>query len=228
MSEVSEAELKRRKHILDSLAAKNKANGATEDEMFSATTKMSELMQLWAMEDYDPEQKEAKYTVVRRMLKVKYANKWRWDVANSIAWNVGILALHFKANAFRKEFIQYNGREVTVEAAATLAEWVIAQIEELSSKYAREVGGGTTEKRRFARGCALRVRVRIKEATDLTADVRLPMVLEAQRDEIAKLVNYNGKQKRKRSVDEKSIDFYLGWTKGDIIQIRKREAQIVG
>lgn len=223
MSDADKKEHERRIRILQGLFAKTRENGATEEEALSAAQHASELMAKWQIEDLDLSEVTERRTNVRRHLNLKYGNKWRWEIANSIAWNTGVYALH--RNTAKGEVFFY-GREHMVEAAALLAEFVIEQVERL----AKESGLDLTGKRRYARGCATRVRQRIYMAYNLATDPRLPVVtkqqVEVAKEDYSAETAFTPKTKRSRSVDENSLEYAKGFLDGDRVKLRSKEEQL--
>lgn len=225
MEEISDEERERRLKILQSLLNKTAENGCTEEEMMVAAEKFVELSAKWAIEEHElGENLLHRKTFVRRWLDIKYGNKWRWELANTVAWNAGVLALHYKGG---NERVMFYGREHVTEAAAGLAEYLISTIEKLSSEFARETGLGTTGKRRFARGCAAMVRSRVYQSSNLSTDPRLPAIYKQQRDEaIENFDEKMGKKKQGRDADERSVEFMMGAMKGETIALRQKTKEI--
>ena len=210
----------KRLRILNGLLSKTKENGATEEEMMSAMDMAARKMQEWGIEDHELGLTTDRKSYVKRLLNLKYGNKWRWELANTLAWNVGVLALHQNVG---KGIIHYYGREQPVEAGAMIAEYIIGQVEDLSKKmYPKDL----TERRRFARGCATRVQQRINRSYNLTSDPRLPAIMKEAREDAKQAYNPNLKNRRSQNREESSFAYLDGFLKGDTISLKKETGQI--
>ncbi len=206
------------KHLLN----RTKENGATEEEMLSAIDLATKIMEKYALEMSDVSETAYAAKFVEHVLDIKYANKWRWELVNTVAFNTGVLALHFK----NSDSAIYYGRQITVEAAAALAEYLVKNIERLSSEFAKETGTGLTGKRRFARGCSMRVRSRIHESSNLTSDPRLPVLYKTAIEEATEAYPKPIGKKRRVDKEDNTVEFYMGWIKGEKIKLRKEQEQL--
>lgn len=210
---------------LQGLFSKTKENGCSEEEAASAADMAASLMSKWAIDDSDLGIFQEKVTFVRRELNVKYANKWRYDTANTIAHNTGVVAIHFPSDKDKDERIIFYGREQLAEAAALVAEFIISTVEQLSAEYGKESGTGMTGKRRFARGCSMRLRDKIRNAYNVAADPRFPVIMGTMREEA--LLDFGPTRKKKSSNKENMTpEFLAGWNRGESVPIRVPSSRI--